>query len=79
MTTIKVQTEEWEEHPFTIEATITIDDSADGTGFLQACRIAMLMEGYSNEVIRNACQKVEYELEEAIDACFKVMSSRKEE
>lgn len=79
MTTIKVQTKEWKEHPFTIEATITIDDEANGTGFLQACRIAMLMEGYSNEVIRNACQEVAYEMEETIEACFKVMNSRKEE
>jgi hypothetical protein len=78
MTTIKVQTEQWEEHPFTIEATITIDDKATGTEYLHACRVAMLIEGYSNEVIRNACQEIEYEMEETIESCFKVMNDRKE-
>lgn len=79
MTTIDIQTKEWEEHPFTIDATIKIDDGATGTGYLQACRLAMLMEGYSNEVIRDACQELIYELEETTESCYSLMKHHKED
>lgn len=79
MTTIDIQTKEWEEHPFTIDATIKIDDGATSTGYLHACRLAMLMEGYSNEVIRNACQELVYELEENIESCYSIMKHHKED
>ena len=77
MTTIKVQTKEWEEHPFTVDATITISDQATGTGYLHACRVAMLIEGYSNEVIRHACEDIQEELEDSIEGSYSVMIDRK--
>lgn len=77
MTTIKVQTKEWEDHPFTVDTTITISDLATGTGYLHACRVAMLIEGYSNEVIRHACEVIQEELEESIEGSYNVMTDRK--
>lgn len=77
VTTIKVQTKEWEDHPFTVDATITISEQATGTGFLHACRVAMLIEGYSTEVVRHACETIQEELEESIEANHSVMTGRK--
>lgn len=77
MTTIHIHTKRWEQHPFNVDATITIDDDVTGTGYLHACRVAMLIEGYSNEVIRHACEVIQEELEESIESSYNVMIDHK--
>ena len=76
MITIHINKEHWEDHPFTVDSTITIDEDATSYQALLAFIQALRLETYGDEAIRAALVEAAAELQEWITASHTVMTDR---